>query len=314
MVEVEREVVFQTLKTIRGDYSQVELSKDLGFSFNQVGKWEAGVKKIYYKEFSRICDKFEFDLAKATSKVFDIDYEGHESFYKSLKCISDRFFYGREKELASKIGIKTTKLKAILVGREDIDLYTYFQFIEVTTAHLEDYLNYLLNKKSFEELKGSSFFRLISESADYAVVFCALSTSTYLNASDSSLAISEITGIREDKVRYILHHLEENEVIKFNGKHHIPQTFKTCINYVQQKAVLSLFHSILDKFYAKTDVTKLGACFRVIPVSEEVEEEVYKILRDANSKISALTEKEDNEKKTKVLGFVVGAHDYSKTP
>lgn len=311
---VEREVVFQTLKTIRGDYSQVELSKDLGFSFNQVGKWEAGVKKIYYKEFCKICDKFEFDLAKATSKVFDMNYDGHESFHKSLKNISDRHFFGREKELASKLGIKTSKLKAILVGREDIDLYTYFKFIEVTTAHLEDYLNYLLNKKSFEQLKGSSFCRLIAESADFAVVYCALTTSVYLNASDSSLAISKITGIREDKVRYILHHLEENEVIKFNGKHLVPQTFKTDINKVQQKALLSLFHSILDKFYAKTDASNLGASFRVIPVSEDLAQEVHNIIRNAYSKISALTEKEDNEKKTKVLGFVVGAHDYSETP
>ncbi len=50
------------LKALRGDLSQRDLSARLGFSFNQVGKWESGHKQIKWTDIVSVIQELNIDL------------------------------------------------------------------------------------------------------------------------------------------------------------------------------------------------------------------------------------------------------------
>ncbi|MCB0392449.1 MAG: DUF4423 domain-containing protein [Bdellovibrionales bacterium] len=61
----------EILTELRGGLSQRELSQLLGFSFNQVGKWESGATKIKWNDFLLICEKLNVPLTNYFSYYFN---------------------------------------------------------------------------------------------------------------------------------------------------------------------------------------------------------------------------------------------------
>ena len=60
----------QILIELRGELSQTQLSQNLGFSFNQVGKWESGVTNITWSDFIDICTDRKINWQESFNKTF----------------------------------------------------------------------------------------------------------------------------------------------------------------------------------------------------------------------------------------------------
>lgn len=60
----------EILLGLRSDKSQVELSQLLGYSFNQVGKWEAGVTLFHWDDFIQMSEAVNIPWRKHFSEVF----------------------------------------------------------------------------------------------------------------------------------------------------------------------------------------------------------------------------------------------------
>jgi transcriptional regulator with XRE-family HTH domain len=52
------------LKAARGKRSQLQLSRRMGFSFNQLYRWESDLTRIHWKEFIHLCEICKVDLKK----------------------------------------------------------------------------------------------------------------------------------------------------------------------------------------------------------------------------------------------------------
>jgi DNA-binding transcriptional regulator YiaG len=60
----------QILIALRGPLSQMELSRKLGFSFNQVGKWESGATQFKWTDFYDLCEVTGVSVTRAMLEVF----------------------------------------------------------------------------------------------------------------------------------------------------------------------------------------------------------------------------------------------------
>jgi transcriptional regulator with XRE-family HTH domain len=60
----------EILKALRGSQSQSELSRRLGYSYNQVGKWEANAKRMKWTDFHNFCEVCGVSMTSVTRKVF----------------------------------------------------------------------------------------------------------------------------------------------------------------------------------------------------------------------------------------------------
>jgi transcriptional regulator with XRE-family HTH domain len=70
-------LVKELLRALRGRRSQRALSQRLGYSFNQVAKWESGHKKILWNEFVDLCTATKTPLAKSLASHYK--YSGESS-------------------------------------------------------------------------------------------------------------------------------------------------------------------------------------------------------------------------------------------
>ncbi len=70
------------LKTIRGDKTQQQVNKKLGFDFNQVSRWETQQKRILWPEFVRYCELSNINITQSLKRVFT--YHDKPEDYKTL--------------------------------------------------------------------------------------------------------------------------------------------------------------------------------------------------------------------------------------
>lgn len=66
----------EILITLRGEFSQRELSEKLGFTFNQVGKWESGATKIKWDDFFHLAEALRLPLEENFRRLFYPVFEG----------------------------------------------------------------------------------------------------------------------------------------------------------------------------------------------------------------------------------------------
>lgn len=84
----------EILISLRGSKTQRQLSEELGFSFNQVGKWESGVTRLKWDEFIYICQKLGLNLEDSISffccgaPSFAEDATNEHYWLKTLQLIS----------------------------------------------------------------------------------------------------------------------------------------------------------------------------------------------------------------------------------
>ena len=60
----------QIVRHLRGDITQRQLSANLGFTFNQVGKWESGATQIKWDDFLYLCKILEVPIEKYFRNTF----------------------------------------------------------------------------------------------------------------------------------------------------------------------------------------------------------------------------------------------------
>lgn len=82
-------VKHELLRALRGDRTQLELSRRLGYSFNQVGKWESDAKRLKWPDFYDLCEVVGAPIDRALREVFLVIQEDPReplSVIQALRC------------------------------------------------------------------------------------------------------------------------------------------------------------------------------------------------------------------------------------
>lgn len=60
----------EIVRALRGEDTQRDLSQKLGFSFNQIGKWESGTTHISWDDFVHLASQMGFAVEKHFRRIF----------------------------------------------------------------------------------------------------------------------------------------------------------------------------------------------------------------------------------------------------
>ncbi|MCX6116825.1 MAG: helix-turn-helix domain-containing protein [Proteobacteria bacterium] len=138
----------QLLKAIRNRRSQAGLSRKLGYSGNQIYRWEAGLRSIAWSDLTSLAKVCKIDLKAVV--------------HKSIGCTSTdpqvvvTFLIGTTKipEAASKLQISPQILRRWIRGNSSPSLVQVLQMLDILQGRLIDFLEHMVDCSQIDCLKA----------------------------------------------------------------------------------------------------------------------------------------------------------------
>lgn len=122
------------VRAVRGKRSQIQASRALGFSFNQIGKWESREKKILWLDFCRLNKACEGIVAQALRNL-SLGYSGNEACAILNEMKADR----TATAFAKVVGYPRLQLTRWLNGKVEIPLADMLAIIQATRNGLTQF-------------------------------------------------------------------------------------------------------------------------------------------------------------------------------
>lgn len=283
-------IKFKLLKSIRGSHTQIEVSRMLGFSFNQYSKWESGEKALSLFEFIDIGKVLKLDLGKMFKILFVISLDGIDE--KDLfKIIYTKIGPADKSELADLLNVSQPTLYRWLNGNGILEFSLFLMWIDNRTQYLVDALSSLIgNSKTrnilFEETKVITRLRNSYYQYPYMpVVQYFFTTSRYKSLPDKSPCyIAQETGLTVKEVEDSIDVLLQLKIIKKVESHYENSLSTTNLGNMDMQGSARFAKYWTEKAVKRFDTdtgipintgdTSNMWLFRVIPVPEELDAEV----------------------------------------
>lgn len=213
----------QLLTIIRGSRSQLQMSRKLGYSFNQYHRWETNKVRMNWKQFVTLCQTCDIDLSQVLFKYFKYDDELDDS-KPFLKILLDNF---RKKDMAKKLNCSPSLFSKIMSGNSNPSVEQIFQIMYIASNSFFEFIKDLLPSQSkypeiiLKELKRREQEQLFSVNNPYIpVMIRILETQEYENLpSHSSKYISKKLRMPLEKVQNYFDSLLELKLVEMkDGK------------------------------------------------------------------------------------------------
>ena len=215
------QIIFQ----LRGELTQRSLSEMMGFSFNQVGKWESGATHIKWNDFFKLCEALKIPLERHLRYSFwTLDAEFNPLI--ALKAIDTNlnFISISDKESAHTI-------KKWLSGSQIPDFSEVLKLMGKRSAVLFGWLSLFVNCEKIELLQGpyEKFLKnMDSVLSDPLVVYmnAALQLDDYkkMEINDESF-LAEHCACTVEQAQHALKTMLEHNLVNFDGKKYLPNPF-----------------------------------------------------------------------------------------
>lgn len=295
------------IRLLRGTLTQRELSSRLGYSFNQVGKWESGITQIKWENF--------VDLTFALK----IPLESHLSYFLSyplgsfkikdiMKILSQSYFIEEFEDgyLAKLIERKVRTSTAL-------DLSEFFEVVDTRPSMLLAWVSYYVDCAKIELLKCNYEQYMLELDAVFKDPNCifvdaALQVQEYveLTEHDENVLLSHCSCTPR-ALRDALHLLKEKNLIFFNGKKYKTGMQNFSFSFSKSSRLRS-FH----QYAAKKVFEELGAepgpesktastsssmvSTRVVPISKLAAEKISLLVSKFHSEVGEVIKNDNLEK------------------
>jgi hypothetical protein len=209
------------LRELRGKRSQVQLSRLLGFDFNQVYRWESGLTRIHWKDVTKICKVCKVDLKKILEE--STGYFGPLS--RTDKLV--QHLIGTEKltPLAKITNISRFVLASWVKGRSEPTLEGVLELMK-NRDHLDLFIDTIASPESelrlgSEITSKKSGRQILYENPEAAAVLMALDLAAYkkLDRHDA-IVLGSWVGLDKSEVQKILQKFESLGIVELrDGKY-----------------------------------------------------------------------------------------------
>lgn len=232
-------VAREFLKALRGEMSQRELSSKLGYTFNQVGKWEAGHKQIKWIDFVQVANVVGVELESTFRYFFswgDLDIDMQNIF----EFLDDLFSLGNINPRIS------NEVRKWLQGKSRPDLADFLRIIDTQPSMLIAWVLCFVEGEDVPSVAHlyEEFYKridLIMENPSVAYVNAALQLDDYrkLGSHDEKL-LAEHSCCSVDHLRLTLETLMQTQVISFDGNRYHPCLFDFSFSGLRNPKLRSL--------------------------------------------------------------------------
>ena len=216
-----REIIVQ----MRGSLSQRELSEHLGYSFNQVGKWESGSTQIKWKDFIRLSLVKGIPLSDCLSYYFleKIDKTQLENI-----SIYIQKYLGAILDSGKSSAVLLTKWQQ---GRFAPSLSDVLVWFDMRSSSLIGFLNLFLKVEDLPSLKRefeyfSKALQIIEHRPSLVFINAALQLREYRDLEGHSEDIlTKHSCCSREELRQSLKQMVDLGLVSFDGKKYHPCAF-----------------------------------------------------------------------------------------
>lgn len=267
------------VRILRGKRSQAQLSRLLGYGYNQVHFWESGKTKLGWVDFARLCQKTRAPLSAALREVLSY----YDSPLKVPGLVKHVMGENRVLEYARTTGISRFKLSRWIYGRSEPTLAEVLELIELSTSEFYSFVSVVCAGKIPETIRDrmESDVRCLELYEKYpwlSLIFCALETRGYLDLrAHSDTFLAKRTGLGLPLVKAAIEDLRAAHLIVFENHRYVPKLQKLNIRGSaewRRKIVRFWKEAAQENFDATFGKPQTRHSFKVFNLSEEGFEKV----------------------------------------
>lgn len=306
--EIQKEVIFFLVK----DSNSMELSRQLGFRFNQVNRWKNGIKICLWENFCDLCKLKNLPIESALKKTllvrpqdgFSFDKKEKQSMAKDILLYLNKFHrFEAIADVSRQTGIHISLLKRYLSGKVKPSVAVVFSLLDSMHDGLAPFLMHLLGENSVQKIKFVNQKVDIIKSAKVdpaasAVINC-FKIQSYLNLNEHcDQFVADQVGLSKRKVKTIISELLHSSVIKLNkGKYEANQDYVNSsgldtklltrnMQFWSERACARLnSESPICKGYAESLIT-----YRVAALSKKASDEISNLIVQLSEKIRKIAD------------------------
>jgi transcriptional regulator with XRE-family HTH domain len=210
---------------LRGDLTQRQFSEKLGFSFNQVGKWEAGVTRLKWEDFLHLCKVTQLPIENSFHQFFWI-FEDEINVINTVQILEKCLALSSTSEFTDR-GL----VKKWLSGHLAPDFSKILRAFDTRPSMLLGWLSFFLDCNQIPSLKGhyeNFLTRLESVLHDPNCVYvnAALHLRFYRESSvHDEVLLAEHAACSVKELRHTLSLLKSKDIIRFDGVKYYPCPF-----------------------------------------------------------------------------------------
>ncbi len=304
------QIAIELITYLRDEMPQRELSQSLGYSFNQVGKWESGHTRIKWENF---CDLLEFREVN----VKDVLAQKVDVPLAQLDYRSDIYRYIIEAySLTEVIDPEKRKLVKKLINSKNKsnDLATVLELLDLREHMLIFQLSNFFSCKGIPSLESrfnvyTSRLDAIAETPQIPIVRACLELTTYQELKKHDDEFIKIqSGLSLMEVIKCLAIMKDHREIKLvNGKYKIigpGYSFSHSTNPKLRKFNQEIFHRVAASYpvnLREWDMSQMRNVNRsavfVLPLSKVASVEISELLRHTHGQIHEILKKDQQEYK-----------------
>ena len=319
LARLEKTLVFEILKHMRGGYSQKELSLKMGLKEQTYHKWEAGYKELFLSDFEKICSFSSIDLAELVRNIFFITKEIHFDS-RILRDVLEVSSIKTEiiESILDEIEMSKSTYWRLMNEVREIKFIDFLNFIHLGRGHLAGLLrgigfDYDLSKGKKETFARKDLFLKYLNSEE---IFLDFTSAIYLSRVQKAQGLeakikilSEILGCSTENLKLLIDNLVKDKIVFIKGDGNLD--FNAFENHVNSDKELhqTLFRRvsdrISDKYVSSSDLdTQLS--FRTAPLSENGFEQVQKLKNQFTRDLYQIVLNDPADKRECRLSMVLG--------
>ncbi|MCB9061256.1 MAG: hypothetical protein H6622_07020 [Halobacteriovoraceae bacterium] len=290
---MDQSTIYSLLKSLRGNRTQIEMSKILGYQDRAYHHWEIGQKKIRVKEFVKICDLNQISFKNILKDSLNLLEVG--SFKSDTINNITNSWNLSEEEFLKRSGLSKSKWWRLKNENKDlllIDLFTIIKFHTEKSDIVFESLgltNYLNEKRDllFKYFKKYEYLPFLSAS---------ILLEDVLNESNSEKKIrliSQKIGQSFEETKTALNSLIEDGLlrIKIDGNYEFI-TFEHHIDGLHREVGQFIFDNIMKNL---NQTKKNHFSYRVAPISNEAYKKIQELQKKFSSEVYNILASDDGK-------------------
>lgn len=317
------QVAIEVVKMFRSSLSQRQLSACLGFSFNQVGKWESGATQIKWDDFIHICVALNLPIESHFRKLF-WTFEGEFDPSHALKVFTENIKLNLQKKKKYQMKLRKWASKDV-----HLDLAEVFEIIDLAPSVLIAFLSPFIDCSKVRSLNSrfvqySTQLDLIFQDPLCAFVNAALQLNEYQSLEqhdDVILAFHSTCTV--EHLRRVLRLMTTYGIIYFDGKKYYPNSFDfsfSAVPDIKLRGLTKYTTDLASNRYSLEPLVKTNggalrnpsvSSVRVNALSKEAAKKVMDLVSEFHSKVGRVVQEDAGQNKNNVQVILI--HSFGST-
>lgn len=295
----------EVIRQLRGELSQRELSRRLGYSFNQVGKWDSGATQIKFADFLQIAAAMGIPVEEKMRGFF-YTFQSDFNEENCLRAMSGVLGLSMQEESPA-----VSRLQEWLKGSLKPDLWEVLELLDLRPSLLVGWLSEFVDCGKIEPIRPiyETFLSVIESLRRYPVsglIVAAIQLQAYQDLErhdDFLLARHSACSVQE--LREALQYLLSAGAIGFDGKKFFNHPVQYGFSGLQSSGLRGMTKFAIDlasKRYSLTPAkvdpnTNVGqSAFRSVALSREGSFRARELILKFHSEMAELVEQDKGQK------------------